>query len=69
VRAKVNGPNRTSLLDWAFPVVAGAIFAVLFIVANPVVTAWFDNISVCQRAYARAGHRMGIGRHHHLAAA
>lgn len=45
MRAKVNGPNRTSLLDWAFPVVAGAIFAVLFFVANPVVTAWFENIS------------------------
>ncbi|MFT6120917.1 MAG: hypothetical protein ACJAXK_002876 [Yoonia sp.] len=38
---RLNGPNRTSLIDWALPVGVGAVFAVLFAAANPVVTEFF----------------------------
>ena len=42
--ARINNPNRSSLLDWVLPVGVGVIFAGLIAVANPVVGDWLSHI-------------------------
>jgi len=42
---RLNGANRTNLIDWALPVGVGAIFAALFATANPVVTEFLSSFS------------------------
>jgi len=42
--ARVNGVNRSTVLDWVLPVGVGAIFAMLFAFANPIMTAWIADL-------------------------
>ena len=43
---RLNGTNRTSLIDWALPVGIGAIFAALFVAANPIAAEFLSNFSI-----------------------
>ncbi|MFT5629863.1 MAG: hypothetical protein ACI9HB_001028 [Gammaproteobacteria bacterium] len=42
---RLNLTNKTSLIDWALPVGIGAIFAALFVAANPIVTEFLSSFS------------------------
>ena len=43
---RLNGTNRTSLIDWALPIDIGAIFAALFVAANPIAAEFLSNFSI-----------------------
>lgn len=44
--AELRGPSRRVVLDWAMPVVVGAVFIVLMVSANPLVEGWFSGINL-----------------------
>lgn len=42
---RLNGPDRSNMIDWILPLGVGAVFVGLFTMANPILTTWMDALN------------------------